>query len=116
MSISTQKYIRKPFFIDAIRVTEDNFDKVAKWCGGTVKTEKRGKKDVKFIEVPVSRPMNDRQAKAFIGDWVLFSNGSWKVYTNQAFENSFELYMHDIEQPSEKQMADLGEKFKAGQS
>lgn len=115
MTISTQKYIRKPFFIDAIQVTEENFEQIAKWCGGTVKTEKRGKKDVRFIEVPVVRPMSDRQTKAFVGDWVLFSNGSRKVYTSQAFDNSFELYVHNIA-PSEQQMADLGERFKAGQS
>ena len=88
----TQKFIRKPFTIDAIRVTEDNLEQIAKWCGGEFHGETRGKKEVRYIKVPVTNPLNERQTKAYVGDWVLHSKSSWKSYTNRAFEDSFEEY------------------------
>jgi hypothetical protein len=90
--VTTEKFIRKPFTIDAVRVTEENLEEVAKWCGGDVTTETRGKKEVRYIKVPVTNPLNERQTKAYVGDWVLHSKSSWKSYTNRAFDDSFEQY------------------------
>lgn len=90
MSIVTEKYIRKAFEIDAVQVTEENFEEVAKWCDGDIRTEKHGRKDVRYIQVRVNRPLNERQTKAFIGDWVLYAGTGYKVYTNKAFTSSFE--------------------------
>lgn len=86
MQIDTQGYTRKPFRVDAIQVTESNMKHVAEWCGGTI-TEG---KDSQFIKVDVHRPLNERQTKAFVNDWVLRSESGFKVYTEKAFANSFE--------------------------
>jgi hypothetical protein len=90
MQVNTRKYIRKPFEIDAVQVTEENLEDIAKWCSGEVQKEAHGKKDVRFVKVRVNRPLNERQTKAFVGDWVLYAGTGYKVYTAKAFDSCFE--------------------------
>jgi ABC-type transporter lipoprotein component MlaA len=81
-----QTYSRTPFSIEAVRVTAENFDEVLAWCEGVQHNEPKGK----YIQVPVRDPKNDRQKKAFIGDWVLlYPNRGFKSYTDSAFHKSF---------------------------
>lgn len=87
--MQTVTYSRKPFFVEAIQVTATNIPEVAAWCEGELLAE--GKPPAQYIRVDVQRVMNDRQTKAYIGDWVLFANNSFKVYTDKAFKKSFEL-------------------------
>lgn len=82
-----KKYVRKPFEIEAVQVTEENFDDVAKWCKGNKQTLNDG---TPYIKVKVFKPMGDRQTEAHIGDWVLFFNGGFKVYLDPSFSRSFE--------------------------
>lgn len=84
--MDTTKYIRKPFEVDAVKVTEDNLLEVAEWCQGEVVTEG----DAQYVKVRVARVLNERQTKAFIGDWVLYAGTGYKVYTAKAFSKSFE--------------------------
>ncbi len=86
--METTKYVRKPFFIDAVQVTEDNLEDVAKWASGDIRTDNENKK---YIKVRVYMPKNDRQSKAYIGDWVLYAGTGFKVYTTKAFSASFEV-------------------------
>lgn len=88
--INPQQYARKPFHIDAVQVTEENLKEVAQWCMGDVRTEARGDGETAYIKVRVHRPLNERQTKAYAGDWVLYANKGFKVYTRQAFEKNFE--------------------------
>jgi hypothetical protein len=94
--VETQQYQRKPIIVDAVRVTEDNFTEVAHWCQGaiwmshgtTLDTLKDDKS--KHIKVRVINPQKDRHTKAFVGDWVLYSEyNGYKVYTETAFRNAF---------------------------
>lgn len=89
--IVTEKYMRKPFLVEGVRVTSDNMEDVAKWCSGSVdSTIPRGKKEpVNYVKVRVLRPMNDRQTMAFQGDWVLYAGTGYKVYSDKAFKDSF---------------------------
>lgn len=86
MSVVTETYTRKPFEIQAVRVTEENMVAVAKWCGGEI-NQANGKH---FIKVDVTRPLNEKQTKAFVGDWVLKVKESFKVYTHKAFSHCFD--------------------------
>lgn len=100
MTLKIEKYTRKPFPVDAVQVTEDNLSEVALWCGGDIHTSTKtlrddqgvetGKIKLPYIKVDVHRPLNDRQTKAFVGDWVLKSESGFKVYTLKAFDGSFE--------------------------
>lgn len=94
--METQKYQRRPIYVQAVRVTEENFTEVAQWCQGGINMKHGTTLDnlrqdkTKFIKVRVINPQRVRQTKAYVGDWVLYSEyNGYKVYTNGAFENSF---------------------------
>lgn len=89
-SIKTVTYERKPFEVQAVRVTIDNMTALADWCGGVVEYEKHGTKVVPFIKVPVIRPLGERQTKAFVGDWLLQLGSGFKTYLNKAFHANFD--------------------------
>lgn len=84
--LETMKYVRKPFYIDAVQVTAQNLQDVAAWATGEVRTDTDGQ----YVKVRVYRPLNDRQTKAYLGDWVLYAGTGFKVYNDKAFKNSFE--------------------------
>lgn len=88
--IETTKYARKPFYVDAVRVTSANIEDVAAWAQGEVRKDTESGREIPYIHVRVFRPLDDRQTKAFIGDWVLYAGTGYKVYTNKAFLNSFD--------------------------
>lgn len=104
MSVTTTQCIRKPLYVDAVRITGANFDAVADWCQGEIHsegadhTEKIGKK---FIRFRAHNPKNPRQTKAFVGDWLLYTERGYKVYTNRAFHASFDKVTATDEQPLE---------------
>lgn len=99
MSLLIEEYIRKPFIVDAVLVTLDNMQEVAEWCGGEVLIDNQGGRLTSFIKVDVTRPMNDRQTKAFVGDRVLKTKSGVKCYSKKAFATCFE----KREKPSEEQ-------------
>lgn len=89
------KYTRKPFVVEAVELSPENIDEVAEWCSGEIRTSdlsQRGGQEgfQQYIKVPVKRPMNDRQTRAYYGDWVVAQEGSFKVYMPRAFETSFD--------------------------
>lgn len=96
--MQVSNYIRKPFGVEAVQVTKENMSEVATWCHGEIHSEE-GDTRGSFVHVRVHNPMNDRQTRAYVGDWVLYAGKGFKVYTNKAFNNSFDL---NEEQPVEK--------------
>lgn len=92
MSIEIKKYARKPFYVDAVQVTDKNLDDVAKWCSGDVRTMKNPKtnKNERYVKVRVHSPLTPSQSQAFVGDWVLYAATGYKVYTTNAFVKNFE--------------------------
>lgn len=83
-----QKFQRKPFPVEGVRVTKENMQEVAAWCSGEIKTS--GKK-TKYIFISTHRPMTDRQTQAYVGDWILYAERGFKIYTQNAFARNFEL-------------------------
>jgi hypothetical protein len=91
--MNTERYARKPFFVDAVQVTEENLEQVAEWVPGAhIRTQRVNDVDKRYLKLKITKPQNDRQTKAFPGDWVLFSeeSGEYKVYTKNAFNRAFE--------------------------
>lgn len=86
--MQTNKYVRKVFAVNAVQVTAENLFEVAEWCGGEVKAAEDGKA---YVKVKVHRPLNEKQTRAQVGDWVLESTTGFKVYTERAFANSFDV-------------------------
>lgn len=90
MSIETTKYIRKPLYVEAVQVTQANFEEIAGWCQGEILAGEDKGREYRFIQVRVTNPMNPRQAQARIGDWILTSERGYKVYTPKAFAKAFD--------------------------
>jgi hypothetical protein len=96
--VETTLFKRKPIYVQAVRVDEDNFLDVVAWCQGSIVTpgqtfslDKLREISDKYISVRVVNPQRPRQTKAFVGDWVLYSEyNGYKVYTNGAFHNAFD--------------------------
>lgn len=96
--LQTELYSRIPFVVSAVQVTEDNMKIVASVCGGEIlySTKKTGEGEnatsvkLPYIKVDVHHPLNERQTKAYAGDWILKSEAGYKVYTEKAFTRSFE--------------------------
>lgn len=93
MSLETTTYARKPFYIEAVQVTAENMDHVAKWVDGTIHETENGEK---YIKVKVHRPLNVRQTQAYVGNWVLSAGTGFKVFTNKAFHANFDRKVDDI--------------------
>lgn len=107
MDSLTQPYVRRPLYVDAVQVTEENFQEVATWCQGEIKTfadDKRVSQETlddashealkkMYIHVRVHHPKTSRQTQAKLGDWILYAaeQNGYKVYTPKAFENNFDL-------------------------
>jgi hypothetical protein len=104
MSIVTEKYTRRPFEIEAIRITKENFNEVAEWCGGEI-LDHNGKQ---YIKVDVTRPLTEKQTRGFIGDWLLKAGSGFKVYTHKAFQHCF--IKNKQETPQQETLFDAVEK------
>ena len=96
-ALKTQTFQRKPFQVEAVQITEENFEKVADWCGGSIVTVQEPQhkqllpgEPKRFIQVAVSRPLTKRQTEAYVGDWILFASKGYKVYANRPFLKNFE--------------------------
>jgi hypothetical protein len=87
-------YKRKTFIVEGIQVTEENMFEVAVWCDGLIIQPTRPN-DSAFIKVRVHRPLSERQTKAFVGDWILKTKNSYKVYPDKAFKASFEEHLEE---------------------
>lgn len=98
--IETIRYVRNPLYVDAVQLTEENFEEVSLWCQGTI-TRRDGEPlhredgalviepKKMLINVRVHSPKSIRQTQAQVGDWLLYTDRGYKVYTPQAFEATF---------------------------
>src|SRR3954462_6357296 len=99
MTIHTKKYVRKALYVDAVQIAEENFAELAEWCQGEIRSNDDeeliltdgNSVDPKghHIRVRVHNPKNLRQTKGFVGDWILYTERGYKVYTQKAFKASF---------------------------
>lgn len=90
--LSLETFVRKPFEVEAVQVSLDNIETIAQWCEGTLHDKGATPRfpATRYIRVPVKRPQSHRQTLAYPGDWVLYNGKGFKVYTNEAFEKSFD--------------------------
>lgn len=89
----TEVYVRTPFYVDAVRVTDENFLEVASWCGGEVLLSERKVHGLqkKYIKVPVKNPQAERHTMGYVGDWVVNGSSGFRVYTRTSFKKNFEM-------------------------
>lgn len=85
--LETKQYVRKPFHIDAVQVTSENIEEIARWVDSEIRSDRQ---DGRYVKVRVHNPRNEKQTKAFVGDWVLYAGTGYKVYTDKAFRKDFQ--------------------------
>jgi hypothetical protein len=92
MTINPKTYSTIPTEVEAIQITAENIEEVAKWCKSeirnTVATDTVPAQ--RYIKVKVYRPLDDEQTKGTIGKWVSKRGNSFKVYTDKAFVAGFQ--------------------------
>lgn len=84
-AVKTETWLRKTFYVEAVRVTKENISEVAEFCGGVVENTD----GTPFVRVPNQNPANERQTQAYPGDWVLVRGDSVKSFPNKAFRRNF---------------------------
>jgi hypothetical protein len=92
--IMFDRYARRSFDVIAVKITAENFEEVAEWCGSTINTIDRvkGKPDTRYIKVEVERPQYKQNVRAYNGDWIVRGSAtSFKVYRDQQFRSTFRL-------------------------
>lgn len=101
--VETVQYVRKPLYVEAVQVTKDNFLDVADWAtaligrkGGEPGTEQKPAEGFEidpanhYIRIRVHNPQSKRQTMAWVGDWILYTEQGYKIYTDRAFQFSFD--------------------------
>lgn len=106
MSIATVRYVRKPLYVEAVQITEENFCEVALWCQGEIRNPSEDRIDPELvqqgiaaqlspknlhIQVRVHSPKTPRHTRAYVGDWMLYTEMGYKIYTEKAFEMAFDI-------------------------
>ena len=76
------EYVRRPFKIEAIRITEENIDEIAKLIG-----EIRTKGTEKFILL--DKRIVPNMTRAYVGWWVTRFNDNLRCYSNKIFTEQF---------------------------
>jgi hypothetical protein len=103
--MKTVKYVRRPSYVDAVRVTSDTIAEIALWCSGTVKLADiiKPNRSSNYILVDVPKATNQRQREAYVGDWVLKIGNEFRVYADHAFRKNFR---ESVDQPRRPQNRD----------
>ena len=84
--IETTTYVRKPLFVEAVKVTKENFEEIAKWCQGNIYGNSE-----QFIKIRVFNP-KIHKSQAFVGDWILYTDRGYMVYNEKTFLNQFNIW------------------------
>ena len=89
MSLVLRKFYRKSFPVEAVQVTAENMEEVCEWAKGTIAFDETDAK-TRHIKIDVHQPLDDRQTRAYVTDWVLYAGRGFKIYRDGAFNKSFD--------------------------
>lgn len=91
MDLELETLVRKRFYVGSIKVTEENMQTVANWCGGRINSTPQDaeKGQRRYIRMPVPRNRNVR-GRAFAGDYILQLGDSFRAYTESSVWEFFE--------------------------
>ena len=79
-----KNYVRTPFTIKALEVTEDNFDEVAAFCGKSIETTANGDR-----YIFVNRRIIPTGSKIFVGWWITLMDDNVRCYPPRSFSSQF---------------------------
>lgn len=90
----TEIWTRKSFPVEAVRITSENIGQVAEWCAGTVCRSSSYTPEL-YIALEKTEYNKIRISRAYVGDWILLTNGIFKNYRNDKFRKSFDPPVQD---------------------
>lgn len=76
-------YVRKPFTVSAVEVTEDNIEDIAKLCG-TIETNGEGQRFIKVTNDSVKTV-----TRVYVGFWMTKNGDNIRFYSNRIFSQQF---------------------------
>lgn len=85
MELKFDSFTRKPFTVDAIKVTDENMKEIAKLLG-QVKKEPNG---TRYIHVYKNKTRN--VTKIYVGYWVTKMGNNFRAYSERVFNKEFVL-------------------------
>ena len=88
MSLQFGRFIRKPFMVEAIQITEDNIHDIAGLLGEL--KEKDGEK-----WILIDRRIVPNIRKAYKGWWITRLDDNYRCYSPKVFEKEFMEYTDD---------------------
>lgn len=116
--MKTETFARRPFLVEAVRITSTNMAEAAGWCKGEIQSELRGNRTVQYIFIDtIANAKSDRQKKAYVGDFLLELKKGFKIYTPKAFGDCFEEPSKELLEsltPSQETLFDLAKKYAPG--
>ena len=85
----TENYIRRPFAVKAVQISEENIRDLAEWTEGSVGVNHKNETNIRIIEPPGKR-LRYRQKHGFYGDWLVHGPQGFRIFSNEAFHRTFE--------------------------
>lgn len=87
-----RNYRRKSFEVQAVQVTPENFEDVARWTGTHVHQDWGVYDGREHILLPTAGDGRNRHMKiaVFVGDWVTLLNGQFNRASTKTFDSVFE--------------------------
>lgn len=85
MSLDYKEFVRRPFAVEAVEITLENMEEVAKLIG-TV----RKHKDILYISIDGRVVPNVK--KAYVGWWMTLMDNNYRVYSPKLFKSEFLAY------------------------
>lgn len=89
MTLQIVRMERKVFYATAVQVTSENIVEVAEWCGGEVRTLSEPAAQTQYVRLVTYKTTPERQARAYVGDWVMYAGRGYKSYTQKALDLTF---------------------------
>lgn len=86
-TIKTRTYMYTPHYVEAVQVTEENLEGIAKWLGFDIRISTAGGEEQQFIAIPESARTRTKRGRAFVGDWIIKEGSRIKALTDHAFEH-----------------------------
>jgi hypothetical protein len=78
VTLITKPFSRKSFDVDAVQITKENMEEVARWCHGTVVNPDVGRSYVSL-----------KAGRGYEGDWACSKKGNFRLYNRRAFDENF---------------------------
>lgn len=78
-----KEFVRRPFKVEAVRITEENIEEIAKMIG-----EIKTKGDEKVIVL--DKRIVPNMPRAYVGWWVTRFNDNLRCYSNKIFNEQFQ--------------------------